>query len=230
MIPHLPFGQTLSKAFREGAQKLVQELGAVRLMMFDPLILFWDHSDDTTNINSASGTINTFRHMIGCAQHPDRKDFDEWSIGLLHHLSKAGEVYGSAMIQAHLRTLFGLTRGETSSLEMEVLKVNGSNILGRKYAWSMEPVTGAVFPERLLGDLSPAEKVARALHSGMLKWDQGPKALIKQAAKLEFLGADPCSTVRQVLDDWESELPENLGLTRMPYGKYRPIEGWEINQ
>ena len=167
--------------------------------------------------------------MIDCARHPDRKEDDEWSAGILHHLSKAGEVYGSAMIQAHLRTLFGLTRQENStSLELEVLKVNGSNIMGRKYGFSMEPETGAVFPERLMPSLSDEEKVARALHSGLLDWNLAPKALTKAAVKLEFLGADPVKTVKQVLDDWESELPEHLGLTRQPYGKYKPIEGWEI--
>lgn len=228
-IPQLPFGQTLSPKFRKLANEVVRTIGAVRLFIFDPLILFWDHSDDKSNINSANGTITTFGYMIDCARHPDRKEDDEWSAGILHHLGKSGEVYGSAMIQAHLRVLFGLTRPEGgTSLELEVQKVNGSNIMGRKYGFSMEPITGAVYPERLMPSLSDHEKVARALHSGLLDPNLAPKALIKAAAKLEFLGADPGKTVKRVLDDWESELPEHLGLTREPYGKYKPIQGFGI--
>lgn len=228
-IPQLPFGQTLNPKFRKMVNEVVRAIGAVRLFIFDPLILFWDHSDDKSNINSASGTITTFGYMIDCARHPDRKEDDEWSAGILHHLGKSGEVYGSAMIQAHLRVLFGLTRPEGgTSLELEVQKVNGSNILGRRYSFSMEPVTGAVYPEQLLPSLSDHQKVARALHSGLLDWNLAPKALAKAAARLEFLGADPVKTVKQVLDDWESSLDESLGLTRQPYGKYKPIEGWEI--
>lgn len=225
-VPQLPFGQTLSKAFREGVGDFLRKLGPARLFIFDPLILFWSHDDEDSNINSARGTINTFQRMISTARHPDRIADDEWSIGLMHHLAKSGEVYGSAMIQAHLRTVFGLKKGE-NGLELEVLKVNGSPILGRKYGWSMEPVTGAVFPERAFGELSDDEKLARAFHAKVLNWDQTQAKLVKDASQLTCFGPEPEKFVKRVLASWKEKNIEKLGLTKRPYGRYKPIEGWE---
>lgn len=226
-VPQLPFGQTLNKAFRDGVGSFLRDIGPVRLMVFDPLILFWAHDDEDTNINSARGTINTFQRMIATARHPDRPTDDEWSIGLMHHLAKSGEVYGSAMIQAHLRTLFGLTR-IPDGLQLEVLKVNGSNILGRKWCWSMEKITGAVFPDRAFGDLSDDEKVARALHAKLLVWDQTPSKIAKDAAALRMFGPEPDKFVKRVLASWKEKNVEHLGLTKEPYGRYKPIEGWQL--
>jgi len=231
-VPAIEFGTSLDEAFRLGMKQFLRERGPLRVGIFDPLIAFWSHEDDRTNVNSAGGVVKTFKEMIDAVRHPDREHRDDWSLGMLHHTNKEGGVYGSVMIQAHSRMLFSLTQPDPneSRVRLEVLKANGSNTRGRQYDWTTDPSSTAVYPVARLGDQTTSEKLAVAIHNGHLNWDQPLSKLEEKAKLLPTIG--PNDDVTATLLTWHKSTPGSaevlrpLGLVHSPYNRYQPVLGF----
>lgn len=231
-MPSLEWGQQLSSKFKLQFKEFLDALPAPpALVVFDPLVLFWDHTDKESSITSAAGAVSTMRTLIQMVRNKSKHPF---SVAICHHLSKVGEVYGSAILTANLRLVFNVTRQEGArTLDMKVLKVNGSDIKDKVYAIDLADETAAVYPSIPFEGESPEQKLAALIHSGRIAWDVPASKLIAAAMKTgEFSGADVLAAIVTPDGVWHkdtsgsAERLAELGLRHMNHNRYAPIAGF----
>lgn len=219
-IPTLKFGQQLTKRFFDDVEDFARQRGGPRLVLFDPLVLFWDHSDERRSINSAAGVIATFIKLIDIARV--NSEGASWSAGILHHMNKTGEqIYGSVMIANHVRTLFQMTPTEIPPDDdfkyatLEVVKSNSTNKKGTKYVFELDKETAAVYPRDSFAHEDPEQKLAaivRENKDGITTTDLKARGL-----KLGL------TNVAAILGQWRGQ-PEKMTKLGIRLGKYNRFE------
>jgi hypothetical protein len=236
-LPSLNWGQEINTAFRHSFQEfLTQAPVPPALAVFDPLVNFWDHANKDSNINSASGAVSTMRALLKLVQYRD----NPWSLGLCHHVSKAGDVYGSAILMANLRVVLLVEKvrepepKELAPIQMRVAKVNGSNLMGRVYDIDRsDDGAAAVFPTIPFEHATPEQKLAGLIHKGTIDWDVPLTKLIEQAGKTsEFLDRGVVEKIVTPKGVWHKDTDGSagrlaaLGLEHAPRNRYKPVAGY----
>lgn len=232
-VPSLLWGQHLDIEFRHRYQAFLGALSKpVRLVMYDPFVLFMDHTDEQASINSAAGAINTMSLLIKTTKAG--QDDIPFSAGMCHHMNKIGEIYGSALIRAHLRVVFDVLKTEDPQTTlMKVSKVNSSPIMGKEWKIALADETAAVYPSEgeEFGEQTDEEKLATLLHTGAIPWDVPQSKLISAAKKFAMFGDidEREERLGNVLFFWHKdqlgsvETLANLGLEHAKYGRFKPV-------
>lgn len=212
-IPNMNFGQNIDPDFVSIVEAFVRDAGHMKLVLFDPLTLFWNHANIYESINSASGTISTFKKLIDVARVGHEVDSQRWSCGISHHISKAGELYGSVMIANHVRTLFTMTETQSPEgqhwVDLTVSKTNATNKKGKIFTFSLDKESAAVYPVVDFGHMSIEERVAALVHD--------EKSVSATDIKKKF----PATDIKDILDKWKAEKGcSRLGVKLGKYGRY----------
>ncbi len=230
-LPSLDWGQEINTAFRHTFKEFLTQMPVPpALVVFDPLINFWDHSDKEANINSAAGAVNTMRLLMKMV-----RGSGQWSLGVCHHVSKEGGIYGSAILTANLRIVLTVEMEKaTGQVQLKVVKVNGSNLQGRIYEIDRsDDGAAAVFPRIPFESVDPEQKLAALLHSGTIDWDVPVSKLIESALKTsEFLRREAVEKIVTPKGVWHkgtagsAERLAALGLEHAPRNRYKPAAGY----
>lgn len=234
-IPTLVWGQHLDIEFRHRYKRFLDGLNRpIRLAFYDPFVLFMDHSDPEASINSAAGAINTMGQIIKTTKAG--QDDIPFSVGMAHHMNKAHEIYGSALIRAHLRVVFDiLATEEPDKTLMKVSKVNSSPIMGKKWDIALSENVAAVYPTTGLefAEQTHEERLATCLKNGTVPWDQTVAKVVAAASKLAMFGpvTDRRDRLEEILAQWHKDTPgsadriEVLGLEHAKFGRFKPVAG-----
>lgn len=232
-MPSLDWGQQLTAAFRADFKNFLSQMPVPpALVVFDPMVLFWDHTDKDSNINSAAGAVNTMRTLLRMVRGESDRSF---SVAVCHHISKQGEVYGSAILTANLRLVFTVAVQDSGAIGMKVVKVNSSNIAGKVYEIDRSTDgAAAVYPSIPFEFESDIEqKLAGLIHSGAIIWDCPASKLIDQAMKTsEF--SDRAALEKLVTPNgvWHkgtagsADRLAKLGLVHGKSNRYAPMPGY----
>lgn len=218
-VPTLAFGQQLDAKFADSVRAFAAQRGPFKLVLFDPLVLFWDHGNEAHSINSAAGVIDTFTKLIGIArQHSEP---GKWSAGMMHHMNKEGtQFYGSVMIANHVRTLFTLVPtpdppDEASKyVTLECIKSNSTNKKGETYLFELDRETAAVYPRDALDWMTDEEKLAAMVHE---EQEISVADLVKRAKERGI------SNPKALLGQWKGQ-PEKLAQHGVAFGRYGRLE------
>lgn len=232
-MPSLDWGQQLTAAFRADFKNFLSQMPVPpALVVFDPMVLFWDHTDKDSNINSAAGAVNTMRTLLRMVRGEGDRSF---SVAVCHHISKEGEVYGSAILTANLRLVFTVAVQETGAIGMKVVKVNSSNIAGKVYEIDRSTDgSAAVYPSipfEFEKDIE--QKLAGLIHSGAINWDVPASKLIDQAMKTsEFSDRSALEKLITPNGVWHKGTLDSidrlakLGLVHGKNNRYAPMPGY----
>ena len=237
ICPPLKWGTTIDDLKRAILLEVYEKRGIAKMIVFDPLVMWWTleggHDD---SINSASGTLKTFRTLVDFVTPPGEEPV--WSLCLVHHLNKEGGTYGSAMITAQCRACFHVTsvvlEDGRYGIQVELTKVNSSPHRGFTEVFSME-TDGAIWPydARFVG--SHEDILVGLVHSGRITSDMTIKNASEACIEQVALGASPecrVSNAKDVLVIWSSADPDDLaqvGITRTgsgPRSRFAPIPGY----
>lgn len=231
-MPSLEWGQQIDTAFRHSFKQFLTQMPVPpRLVVFDPLILFWDHADKEASINSAGGSVTTMRRLLVMTRNGQDNPF---SAAICHHLSKEGDVYGSAILTANLRLVFTVTATD-GQVSMNVIKVNASNIAGRVYPIDRSTDgSAAVYPGIPFEfESSIEQKLAGLIHSGKIDWDVPGSKLIDQAMQTsEFSSREALEKLITQKGVWHkgtkgsAEALAKLGLEHAHHNRYKPMGGY----
>ena len=209
--------------------------GTFRLTVFDPLIMFFEETDDD-GINSASGARKTIRSLMGLNRKIAETRGESFSTMIVHHLSKAGVVYGSVMYENLSRTVLRLSRDEDYSSPtggkrgtLTISKANGISRAGGEVKMYLETEDAVVHFRGDFERLSRVERVAKALHTIPIPGDPTRAKMVKLLAdELQVFGDTVkvrCAAVDAAFREMESmPLSELLALgVEQTDDYFRPI-------
>jgi hypothetical protein len=238
-LPEIDPTEGLSEALQIELIEYQRETGAFGLVIWDPLILFWQGEDDA-GLNSAQGARDTLNLLTKVSRLPAKEQNVPYSVCFVHHLNKSGTVLGSVMVENLVRTVFKLAPDEAADRTDEmrgrliVDKSNGVALRGRETGIKLHKPHAVVEMLGKFASLTPEDRVAMTLISGEVHWDQPLKILkselIDTLVELGDTKTARASVVSRVLKTWGGARTDltPLGLYRLdlPKGEFRfqPLE------
>lgn len=233
-VPTMTLGEQADEAMEAVVKSLADMSGAPRLILFDPLLSFWDDGERGEHgINTSRGALNTFRSLSRIASGGSVL----WSAGMLHHLNKEGSSYGSVMLTNHSRACFDM-RPETEGggddarklARIELVKVNSSPKLGHEELYEFVGDHGSLWPTTLRFCGTHEEVLASLVIDGTIDSNMNTTAIVEACNGNLGFGADVPSrdrAIKAVLGEWsKNEGPDPmLGITRLSKGRtsrYQP--------
>jgi len=238
MMPTVAWNSPVSAATAEIMRAVAAKKGAVRLVVWDPLVLLFDHSQDDKGINTAAGAIAVLTRLLEVSDQGEH-----FSVGIVHHLNKTGTTYGSAMLTAQCRTVLSFERVDDGTgdsarrlSKLELTKTNESAHLGWTEFYELTD-HGAVWPTSRQFGGTDEELLARAIRAGEVDTSGGMRATA-EALEMNAAFGVTCDErrrrVRSVLKQWnkaEGNTLLTLGIQRVGRGRgvvvFEAIEGWE---
>lgn len=188
-------------------------------MLFDPLVLFWDHTNPEQSINSAAGVVATFRRLIMAARQGCQDNF--WSAGMLHHMNKEGtSFYGSVMIANHVRTLFELTKAtdipdeDYKFVKLTCKKSNSTNKTDSSWVFELDRETAAIYPREEFAWESEDERLAAIVRNAGSVTQTELKKLAKERG---------IENAQAIMGRWSGQ-PERMTELGITKGKHNRFE------
>lgn len=227
----LPFAQSVDVKFKAAMRAFQKRYGSQRLIVYDPLTLFWDHSDAESDMFKAQGVARTFRTLIDISKAYCPVG-ETWSVGMLHHRNKEGTMYGSVMIEAQSRLVFSMERDENASqlglnrATLTCKKVNGLDLTDRSIDLDMDATAAAMWPISDFVRMTPEQRVARLITQGTVDWTLTPTELKNVLYKRVEFGATRAErqkVVDRVFKKWGDATNGDLEIFGLRHGKYNRV-------